>query len=466
MLKTLLNLLTGNNTKVSIDELESSLSNFNQEISANSPSSELRKFLNVRDEPISSVSNDWAETDSELVWSVNHRVLTTLVAKWLFENNYISPLVRNFQRLTFTDDYGDLDTDAWTRERNKFANKKLIDFRIFSEGKVPDIFFTAERSLGDDSFTLLASFFKRELSTDLENPFHYISEQGLEELFSTTIDSIILVSSIHQNDSVGQTSFDTNDPYEYEQLIAEEMRRLGWDAHATQGSGDQGADVVATDGDVKIIFQAKLYSTPVGNKAVQEVAAAKGFYGASKAVVVSNNGFTKSARQLAESLDVLLLHHDELEHIFSLIDGDETYPPEITADFVPEVTTLIDEFTTDVVGVFESLDWLTSYDYEDENASLSENGYDNIIFTSKIDEDGSEVTGNILITSLQKELIDHNYLLSKKFDDNSDVYDFILICSHDGFQPSAWDFFENTFNNKSVFLLTMEELEQFDIQFP
>jgi HJR/Mrr/RecB family endonuclease len=60
------------------------------------------------------------------------------------------------------------------------------------------------------------------------------------------------------------------------------------------------------------VLQCKLYSNPVGNKAVQEAHAARGFYEAKWAIVVSNRTYTPSARELAHSLGVVLVHHDEL----------------------------------------------------------------------------------------------------------------------------------------------------------
>jgi restriction system protein len=61
-----------------------------------------------------------------------------------------------------------------------------------------------------------------------------------------------------------------------------------------------------------LVVQCKLYSSPVGNKAVQEVIAGRAFENADMAAVVSNMAFTKSARVLAQQAGVDLLHHDEL----------------------------------------------------------------------------------------------------------------------------------------------------------
>jgi len=49
-------------------------------------------------------------------------------------------------------------------------------------------------------------------------------------------------------------------------------------------------------------MQAKYYTNPVGNKAIQEVVAAIPFYGANKGMVATNSPFTKSAIALAEKI--------------------------------------------------------------------------------------------------------------------------------------------------------------------
>ncbi|GAN87688.1 restriction endonuclease [Komagataeibacter intermedius] len=102
------------------------------------------------------------------------------------------------------------------------------------------------------------------------------------------------------------------DPIAYERYCAERLRACGWDARATPPGGDQGADVIATRGGMRLVVQCKLYRNTVGNEAVQQISAARLHYQADVAAVVSNADYTTSARQLARSNNVALLHHDEL----------------------------------------------------------------------------------------------------------------------------------------------------------
>jgi len=61
-----------------------------------------------------------------------------------------------------------------------------------------------------------------------------------------------------------------------------------------------------------IVLQCKLYSKPVGNKAIQEALSGMAFEQAHFAVVVAPNGFTRSAKQLAKRTGVFLLSEQEL----------------------------------------------------------------------------------------------------------------------------------------------------------
>jgi restriction system protein len=112
-------------------------------------------------------------------------------------------------------------------------------------------------------------------------------------------------------------------PTDYEQLVADKLIDLGWNARATGATGDQGIDVIAIKQGAKLVVQCKLYSQPVGNDAVQEVIAGREFEQASYAAVVSNTDFTRAARQLASSARVLLLHHDQLVQLDSLLGLDD-----------------------------------------------------------------------------------------------------------------------------------------------
>lgn len=110
---------------------------------------------------------------------------------------------------------------------------------------------------------------------------------------------------------------------DYEIFCSELLSNSGWTSFVTKASGDQGVDVVATRNRCFLAVQCKIYSKPVDNKAVQAVFAGKKYYevcqgldetayNTSIAIVVTNNAFTLFAVELAEKLNVKLMHHREL----------------------------------------------------------------------------------------------------------------------------------------------------------
>ncbi|WP_345933651.1 MULTISPECIES: restriction endonuclease [Tistrella] len=62
-------------------------------------------------------------------------------------------------------------------------------------------------------------------------------------------------------------------------------------------------------------MQCKYHSSPVGNSAVQQVHAAKSFYRASHAAVVTNASYTRGCVALASRTNVHLLSVNKLMYI-------------------------------------------------------------------------------------------------------------------------------------------------------
>jgi len=113
---------------------------------------------------------------------------------------------------------------------------------------------------------------------------------------------------------------------EFEVYCAQILREHGWDASVTKRSRDQGVDVVASRDGIRVVIQCKLYTGPVGNKAVQEVSAGRAHERAHFGVVVSNSRYTSSAESLAKTNRVLLLHHRDLPNLQGIIERWATSP--------------------------------------------------------------------------------------------------------------------------------------------
>lgn len=99
---------------------------------------------------------------------------------------------------------------------------------------------------------------------------------------------------------------------DYEMFVARMLEAADWQISLTPVTGDHGADIIASKGAFRVALQCKYYSQPVGNGSVQEAYSAKGFYRCEVGAVVSNASFTKAARTAATSLNIPLLHHDDV----------------------------------------------------------------------------------------------------------------------------------------------------------
>lgn len=155
-------------------------------------------------------------------------------------------LVMKRNQLVQSDDYGRVDGSKWVAEINYF-------FQNIVEPQLSD----AEK----------ATIVKE------------LNRIGTEEIESRIRETALRLES--------SSSFtDAMNGIDYEHFVGDLLRKAGWSVKVSQASGDQGADVVAEKEGLKVVVQCKMYSSPVGNKAVQEVYAAKQFYLADQAWVV------------------------------------------------------------------------------------------------------------------------------------------------------------------------------------
>lgn len=100
---------------------------------------------------------------------------------------------------------------------------------------------------------------------------------------------------------------------EFEELLKYHFQEQGYEAQLTPKSHDYGADLVLKNGyGETIVVQAKRYGSSVGIKAIQEVIGARSYYNAQRAIVFTNNYFSNSAEQLAETSGVELYDRSEL----------------------------------------------------------------------------------------------------------------------------------------------------------
>ena len=110
----------------------------------------------------------------------------------------------------------------------------------------------------------------------------------------------------------GINEVDKMDGIQFEYYLSTLFTNFGYTVKVTQATGDYGADLVLIKGQEKTVVQAKRYNSNVGIKAVQEISAAKSYYQAANAWVVTNSYFTNPAIELAKSNKVRLISRDTL----------------------------------------------------------------------------------------------------------------------------------------------------------
>ena len=111
----------------------------------------------------------------------------------------------------------------------------------------------------------------------------------------------------------------------WEGYLEQIFLKHGYKVERTKVTGDQGVDLIVSHGRIRLAVQAKGYAGSVGNKAVQEVVAGRIYYQCTHSAVITNSSFTKSAQELAEKTDCILidgsgvgrLHSHGLKHMVS-----------------------------------------------------------------------------------------------------------------------------------------------------
>lgn len=191
------------------------------------------------------------------------------------------------------------------------------------------MFYCTYASIQIYDFSKLSSV-KMEDFSDNPNLFGYkyridiaIKDQDIDMLITlddeTTLNDLLAMFKgikNRQNDypiSIEQNDFDMMEGHDFEYFCAQLLRNNGYqNVEVTQGSGDQGIDIIAYRDGIKYGIQCKCYSSDIGNKAVQEVFAGKTYYACHVGVVLTNRYFTKSAVELAEKNGVLLWDRNKL----------------------------------------------------------------------------------------------------------------------------------------------------------
>src|SRR5215469_5282383 len=212
------------------------------------------------------------------------------------------------RKVSFLDEYGDENWDALPKEIERLLSKTakvdrddidpikrmvlkgLTAEEILWEMSTPKIGRRPQllnKGFSDDVLDALIRKYTL-LSSDLETKFRAYHASQKDKGLTEDLESLTGL--------------------EFQIYLMKLLKEHGFDDIRTTGAtGDQGADLIGKLRGRSIVIQAKRHGRSVGNRAVQEVAAAVRYYRADEAWVITTGTFTASAKALAQANNVKLV---------------------------------------------------------------------------------------------------------------------------------------------------------------
>jgi restriction system protein len=129
--------------------------------------------------------------------------------------------------------------------------------------------------------------------------FFHNARTGLAGAVVGLVLALLLSREVRRRPDASMMAIDAMTGTEFEDYVAARLRRAGWQVTFTSVSGDYGVDLIAERDDKSVAVQCKRHGRPVGVAAVQQVVSGARHHGCAKSIVISNQEFTRAAKQLA-----------------------------------------------------------------------------------------------------------------------------------------------------------------------
>jgi restriction system protein len=233
----------------------------------------------------------------------------------------VSFIILRYQRTKLSKEKANL-LEASERDKSNFLRRKFLERQRLIDSvdrHRSALTRNIQRSIRKNDYGVIVEDKHQEA---LEEFFASIDLDG-EVIFPNEAVEIVFEQLDIREEEEKEAGFDLDnipfDGYAFEKWVADSLISFGWSAEVTSASGDQGIDVIAEYKGKKLGLQCKLYSSSIGNKAVQEAHAGKLYYGADVVGVISNATYTSSARDLAAVTGVHLLSHRDIPNLHEKI---------------------------------------------------------------------------------------------------------------------------------------------------
>lgn len=224
---------------------------------------------------------------------------------------------------SINEDFFKLNEDVFPRMTHKKLEENILEFPFVNKIKVVDHSEIREDVIQCSHYIIMYLIEQEKL--DFPTLYNYYINRENQLINNITASIIkehkeqelnrILSGDISEEVNKTEELYDfknIKDGFEFEDYVGRLFKKLGYNVEQTKLSGDQGADLIIEKDGIKTVIQTKLYSQPVGNKAVQEVVGAIAYYEADAGAVVTNSTFTSSAIELANKNNVELIDKDVL----------------------------------------------------------------------------------------------------------------------------------------------------------
>ena len=223
-------------------------------------------------------------------------------------------LLNNMSNALVINEYGHVENDGRKDEWNRFLAS--VGFPQGSQAQISP----------SNSFKTIDTLFARKPQhyrkyTDPNYKKKNALTWEIEAHFCKEVLKLLKEYQSKSKDGAFEPDNHPSNGHEFEAWVAAQLENFGWQTKVTTGSGDQGVDIIASWAEKTVGIQCKRFKKPVGNKAVQEIAAGVQHYKLDQAIVVSTGGYTKSAKELASSTDVLLISHRDLPGLSALLSS-------------------------------------------------------------------------------------------------------------------------------------------------
>lgn len=107
-------------------------------------------------------------------------------------------------------------------------------------------------------------------------------------------------------------NIDNMDGIVFERYIGKLLKHKGYSVEYTPVTDDKGVDIIATRDNIRCAIQIKRYSSTVSRTAVSDAVGGKYYYHCDIPMVITNNYFTKAAKEFAKATRCKLIDRDEL----------------------------------------------------------------------------------------------------------------------------------------------------------